>query len=286
MLKKTNYGEVIEFKAARTIMGRPLYFTHFFYFDGLLIDTGPLHVSSEVLAALRGLPVKKIVITHQHEDHTGNCGLLHKELGVSIFAHPETIRVLADPPEIEIYRKIIWGNLPRASAMPLEDNISTDLYQLRTIYTGGHSIDHVCFYEPQNKWLFSGDLYLGENLTGFMVGENIVAHLKSLQKLISLKPRVLFCGLKGRLDNATERLTNKYNCWWDLCCRVKKLYEAKATRQQILAEVFGGEMYFYYFSQSNWGRRYMLDTIIDNIDFFEKDQKKESLAGPDKYRYR
>lgn len=277
MLKITDYGKVVEFKAARTILGRPLYVTHFFYIDGILIDTGPPHVSSEVLNALKDFPVKKILITHQHEDHTGNCGMLKKELGVPIYAHPEAIRVLVNPPEIEIYRKIMWGELPRAKAMPLDDIISSDCYQLHAIHTGGHSIDHVCFFEPTNRWLFSGDLYLGENLTGFMVGENIVEHLTSLKKLVALKPSVLFCGLKGRLDNATERLASKYDSWWNLCCRVKNLYEAKATRQQILSEVFGGEILFYYFSQSNWGRRYMLDTIIDNIDYFENDQKKNPL---------
>lgn len=274
MLKIKDYGKVIEFKAARTILGKPLYPTHFFYTDGLLIDAGPSHVSREVLSALKNLPLDKIVITHQHEDHTGNCSLLEREFGIPVFAHPKAIPVLANPPEIEIYRKIMWGSLPRVEARPLDDIISTNHYQFITIHTGGHSPDHVCFYEPRNRWLFCGDLYLGEGLTGFMVGENIVEHLTSLKKLISLKPRFLYCGLKGRLDNATERLANKYDSWWELCSRVKKMYEAKASRKQILSEVFGGEIFFYYFSQSNWGRRYMIDTIIDNIDFFINEQKK------------
>jgi hypothetical protein len=44
MLKKIEHDEVIEFKAARTIFKMPLYFSHFFYIDGLLIDTGFDHV--------------------------------------------------------------------------------------------------------------------------------------------------------------------------------------------------------------------------------------------------
>ena len=284
MLKKTHHGDVTIFKAARTFMGRPLYITHFFYVDGLLIDTGPSHVSTEIIAALRELNLEKVVITHQHEDHTGNCSLIQKEFGTPIFAHPDTIRVLANPPEIEIYRKIMWGDLPQATARPLDNFVTTDRYRLETIYTGGHSIDHVCYFEPQNRWLFAGDLYLGESLIGFMVGENIVEHLRSLQLLISLNPSTLFCGLKGRLDNATERLTRKYNCWWDLCCKVQELHSAKATRQQILANVFGGEILFYYFSQSNWGRGHMLDSIIENSAYFDSCSKKESLAGPLHYR--
>jgi endoribonuclease LACTB2 len=269
MLKKTSYGEVIEFKTARTVFGRPIYLTHFFYLDGLLIDTGPPHTSSEVIAAIKDLPVNRVLITHQHEDHTGNCYLIEKELGIPVLAHPETIRVIKAPPKIEIYRKIMWGNLPPAEAVPVGSTVSTGRYRIEVIHTGGHSIDHTCYYEPQNGWLFSGDLYLGENLTGFMVGENIAEHLTSLQNIIALKPKILFCGLKGRLEDAEERLARKYDCWWQIGCRVKELYTANVPRKQIISEVFGGEVLFFYFSQSNWGRRYMLDSIIENLDYFD-----------------
>ena len=282
MLTKTDYGDILEFKAARTIMGRPLYYNYFFFVDGLLIDTGPPHVSSEIIAALKKLPIEKVAITHQHqhEDHTGNCYPIQKDLGVPVYAHPETIKVLANPPAVPVYRKIMWGNLPRAEASPLGNTIITNSYTFQVINTPGHSADHVSFFEPQNRWLFCGDLYLGEKLTGFMFGENIAEHLRSLQNIILLKPKTLFCGLKGRLDNAVERLTRKYNFWWDIGCRVRELDDANIPRKQILSKVFGGETIFYYISQSNWGRRFMLDSIIDNITFFEAGQKKGSLAGP------
>ncbi len=280
MLRRTNYGEVTEFKASRTILGRPLYFTHFFFLKGLLIDTGPRCISHEVISTLKEYDIEKVVITHQHEDHTGNCSLIQKELGAPIYAHPETIHFLANPPKnIQIYRRLMWGNAPRADAKPLENNIQAGDYRLDVIHTGGHSKDHVCLFEPQNRWLFTGDIYLGEKLTSFMAGEDIIEHLTGLQKLISLEPIFLFCGLKGRLKDGKQRLINKYNAWWNLFCRVKELYAAGKSRPEIMAEVFNGETLFYYFSQSNWGRRYMLDSIIENIDFFENMHKKESLSG-------
>ncbi|MBW6464644.1 MAG: MBL fold metallo-hydrolase [Firmicutes bacterium] len=273
MLIKIDYGDVVEFKAARTILNKPLYFSHFFYIDGLLIDTGFAHVSREVLEAVKKLPVEKIVITHQHEDHTGNIDLLRRELGVPVYAHPETIKVLENPPKIEIYRKLMWGSPLPAKPLPVEKDYKLKNYTINTIYTPGHSIDHTCYFEPQNGYLFCGDLYLGESLTGFMVGENIADHFKSLEKILALKPKVLFCGLKGRLENALDRLRSKYEIWWNLGCQVKELYDAKASRSQIMKKVFGGEIYFYYFSQDNWGRRYMIDSILDNIDIFDHPTK-------------
>lgn len=277
MLKKTDYGEVLEFKAARTVMGKPLYCSHFFFVDNLLIDSGPNNISSEVITVLKALPIAKAAITHHHEDHTGNCQLIQKELGIPIYAHPETIRVMADPPRLQNYRRFMWGDLPYANAYPLNNFINTEHYKFQVIHTPGHSADHVSFFEPTNGWLFCGDLYLGETLTSFMAGENIVNHLISLQKAIALSPKTLFCGLKGRLENAEERLQRKLDCWWEIGCQVKALYEAGHNRKEIMERVFGGEVLFYYLSQSNWGRRFMLDSIIDNLSFFNADHKINPL---------
>lgn len=277
MLIKKYYTDIIEFKAAQSIFGWPIYLTHFYYFDGILIDTGPSHTASEVLNALRSLPIDKVLITHRHEDHTGNSALIKEALNIPVYAHQETIKVLENPPDIEIYRKIMWGNMRPAKALPVEAIIKSNRHEIQAIHTAGHSKDHMCYFEPENRLLFAGDFYLGENLNGFMVGENIVEHLEGLKRLISLQPKTLFCGLKGRLDNATERLSRKYDSWWELGCRVRDMHNAGATRRKILKEAFGGEIFFFYFSQSNWGRRYMLDTIMDNLSYFQPGNKKEFL---------
>lgn len=273
MLIKTDYGEVVEFKVSRTAFGRPLYLAHFFLLDGLLIDTGPAHTATEVKRALRNAPVNQVAITHQHEDHTGNSGFFEQELKIPVYAHPDTLKIMKNPPKIPIYRHVIWGSQPPADGHPLGSKLVTDKYVLEVIHTPGHSIDHVSFFEPVNRWLFCGDLFLGEKLTGFMVGENIADHFQSLAKVIALKPEVLFCGLKGRIENATERLISKYEQWWNIGLKVTELYKAGISRKNITKIVFGGELYFHYISQSNWGRCYMVNTIIDNLSIFNNQTK-------------
>ena len=91
MLIKTDYGEIVEFKTSRTAFGRPLFLAHFFLLDGLLIDTGPAHTAIEVKQALINAPVNQVAITHQHEDHTGNCSFFEQELKIPIYAHPDTL---------------------------------------------------------------------------------------------------------------------------------------------------------------------------------------------------
>lgn len=284
MIAIKQHEDVTEFKAAKTIVGRPIYKTHFYYLKGLLIDTGPHHIASEIIKALQDYPPEKVAITHHHEDHTGNCKKINEIFGAPVYAPASAADILANPPEIEIYRKIMWGSAPAFTIYPINNFIEAGDYRLKVIHTGGHSSDHTCYFEPQNRWLFAGDFYLGEKLNGFMVGENIVEHLTGLKTLIDLEPRIIFCGLKGRLSNAKERLIRKYNSWWNLCCKVKDLYRTGKTRKRILAEVFGGEVLFYYFSQNNWGRQFMLKSILENLDFFD-DNKNANLKGcPQQYK--
>jgi len=273
MLKTNDYGEVVEFKTSRTVFGRPLYLAHFFLLDGLLIDTGPIHTAKEIQNTLKTMPIKQVAITHHHEDHTGNSRFFEQELKIPVYAHPDTLKIMKNPPKIPIYRHVIWGAQPPADGLPLGPKLTTEKFELNVIQTPGHSTDHVSYFEPINRWLFCGDLFLGEKLTGFMIGENIADHFQSLASVITLKPEVLFCGLKGRIENACERLISKYEQWWDIGLKVKELHEAGISRKKIIKIVFGGELYFHYISQSNWGRRYMVDTIIENLTIFE-DQLK------------
>ncbi|MEW5785035.1 MAG: MBL fold metallo-hydrolase [Bacillota bacterium] len=268
MLKTITHGAVTEIKVSRTIMRRPVYFNSFYYVDGLLIDTGPPHVAPEVAELIRRLPIETAAITHQHEDHYGNCSLIQNKLGVPIYAHPGTLAVMAAPPKIQLYRKYMWGDAAPAAGLPLTKTIRTNRYCFEVIHTPGHSHDHVSFFEPDQKWLFCGDFYLGEKLTGFMEGEDIADHLSSLEKIIKKEPLLLFCSLKGKLTDAVERLKRKHSYWWNLGVKIRQLYESGLSANQIRRRLLEGELPFYYLSQLNWGRKHLVDSFIKHRELF------------------
>lgn len=268
MLKIIKHGPITEVRTARTIMGKPVYFNSFFIVDGLMIDTGPPLVSGEVAEALKLFAVQQVAITHQHEDHYGNCRLIQEQLNVPVYAHPLTLKTMAAPPKIQQYRKLMWGNAPPSQGRPLGDWLKTFRYNFQVLHTPGHAPDHISYFEPEQKWLFCGDLFLGEKLTGFMEGEDIGTHLSSLEKVISLEPRILFCGLKGRLDDAQTRLKNKEEYWLKLGRQIRELHRSGASSRDILKKLLGGEVAFYYLSQLNWGRRHLIESFIKNLDRF------------------
>ncbi|HQD13510.1 MAG TPA: MBL fold metallo-hydrolase, partial [Chitinophagales bacterium] len=60
--------------------------------DDVLIDTAQSHNQENILLVAEQHKLNKIILTHHHEDHSGNVSLLMDVLNVDAYAHPETVR--------------------------------------------------------------------------------------------------------------------------------------------------------------------------------------------------
>lgn len=138
----------------------------------VLIDSG-LGVSNikRVVSSLTELPVT-VVTTHVHWDHIGGHKLfdtiavnaMEKDWLVNKFPLPlqevknNIMRSPCDfPDDFDIDRYQIFQGEPQ---IILNDGDIVDLggRKLQVIHTPGHSPGHCCFYEPERKYLYSGDL--------------------------------------------------------------------------------------------------------------------------------
>ncbi|MCK4316124.1 MAG: MBL fold metallo-hydrolase, partial [Anaerolineae bacterium] len=167
MLKITTYGDATRFDLGRTLAGRGRYWTTAYLVDGLLVDTGCAFSAPELVEALAETHLTGIVNTHTHEDHIGANGPLQRRYdGLEIRAHPLALPVLADPrgqQPLHLYRRVMWGWPEPSRAQSVSDGevIGTERHRFQVIYTPGHSPDHICLYEPDQGWLFTGDLFVG-----------------------------------------------------------------------------------------------------------------------------
>jgi glyoxylase-like metal-dependent hydrolase (beta-lactamase superfamily II) len=194
--------------------------------------------------------VRGVMITHIHPDHYGLAGRVREASGAWVALHPADAALVRDryeEPEELLGRMeaamlhygappdVVYG-LSRAS-MPvmafvttvkpdvlLEDGDKPDVpgWDLQAIWTPGHSPGHLCFWEPRNRLMLTGDHVLPR------ITPNISYHPQSgddplgffLASLEKLRPydsqEVLpahehrFVGLPARLDELIEHHEHRF----------------------------------------------------------------------------
>ena len=94
--------DFISASAGRELDGKPHIWTSFYYYKGLVIDSGCAHTAEESTIFLEKLklPVKAILLTHYHEDHCGGATAIQKKFKVEIYAPEKSLNLLAKPPQI------------------------------------------------------------------------------------------------------------------------------------------------------------------------------------------
>ncbi len=143
----------------------------------ILIDTGDYwrewtRAIIDYHAELGRPKISGILITHGHVDHIGGLDRIQETMQAPVRCHPK----LADR-----LRKILDDD---DAVVPLEpnENITVAGVTLRSLFTPGHEIDHVCYHLPKDSVIFTGDTVLGASSTS--VGD-LSAYMKSLELIMT-----------------------------------------------------------------------------------------------------
>jgi glyoxylase-like metal-dependent hydrolase (beta-lactamase superfamily II) len=133
--------------SAMTLSGTNSYLVDCGGGEALVIDPGPSidrHVDALIDAAQsRALTIRAIAVTHWHPDHAPASAALAAATGACVYAHPAS-------------------SVKHDRDLPLEGDLQVGETTLRTIDAPGHTFDHVVFYLPAERALFTGDVILGE----------------------------------------------------------------------------------------------------------------------------
>jgi glyoxylase-like metal-dependent hydrolase (beta-lactamase superfamily II) len=263
MIRLFDYGEVRFFRMARAMFGKAIYWTGVYLVDGLLIDSGPPNLAREVRRLCQELVVRQCVTTHHHEDHSGNHRLLREQLHITPLAHARAIERIARPEERpQLYRRMAWGVPAAALAEAVPELVETPRFRFHVIHTPGHAEDHIALYEPERRWLFSGDLYLAPKLRYLRADENVYAMLDSLRRVSALEPATLFCQHRGRVENGTAMLRRKLDFLVELGERIHHLHSRGLSEGEIASVLPGGDLLWRvwtggHFSKGNFVRAFL-----------------------------
>ncbi len=260
----TASGQVLRLRLARNLLGRPYYFTAAYWVDSLLIDTGCAHTARQLTSALRGWRVERVVNTHSHEDHIGANAGVQATFGCPILAHPAALPILENPrlQPLQPYRLLFWGRPRPSHGEPVGERVETGRFCFQVIHTPGHSPDHICLFEPEQGWLFSGDAYIGGEDRALRAGYDIHGILASLKKLATLPVQVLFSGSGSVRAEGVRPIQAKIAYLEELGERIGALQAQGLSPRRIRRRLLGRELPIAYITLGHLSGRHLIRSYL------------------------
>jgi glyoxylase-like metal-dependent hydrolase (beta-lactamase superfamily II) len=153
--------------------------------DGLtVIDAGIPNAADKIVSQIRAAgyqpeDVRRILITHAHGDHIGGLPRLKALTGAQVIAYEvetpdETDRTVTDG---EIIAEVMGG--------------------LHVLHTPGHANGHVCYWQPERRILFAGDVimrFVFMTQPFSFVSPDMAENRRSIAQVVDLQPAVVCFG--------------------------------------------------------------------------------------------
>jgi glyoxylase-like metal-dependent hydrolase (beta-lactamase superfamily II) len=166
---------------------------------------------------------------------------------------------------LRYYQHFAWGDPPPSKVLPLEAVLKTRRYTFQIIHTPGHSPDHICLLEPEQGWLFAGDVFVREKVPTLRSDENIKEMLASLHKLLQYEFSTLYCSSGTVVSNAKAALKRKIAYWEELGEKIIKLYKEGIEPEEIRERLLGKETVLYGPSEGDFGKINLVNSFIQSI---------------------
>lgn len=274
---------IVRIRVSRQLLGRATYSAAAYWVDRLLIDTGSAHTAHLFAQAVASLGVDQVVNTHSHEDHIGANASVQGLTQSPIFAHPAALPILENPrlQPLQPYRRFFWGWPRPSQGTPIGTEIVTDRYRFQVIPTPGHSPDHICLFEPDQGWLFSGDAFIGGQDRALRRDNDIHGILASLKTLSSLPIQVLLAGSGTVRTEGAQPILDKIAYLQELGERIAELQAQGLGPRRIRRRLLGKEPPITYLTLGHFSGLHLIRSYLAPPQATEPQPQEEPLSADD-----
>lgn len=274
MIEIRTHGDVVQLRMQSWRTRAAGYDVSAYLVRGVLVDTGfagaARHLDAWIRNArrafLHGSPegLQAAVVTHAHEDHSGNAGLL-QERGIPVWIASATRAALAELSSVPLYRRFVWGDpLPLLADHRRSPGDATALPPgLAVVHAPGHTEDHHVVWDSETGTLFGGDLFLGVRVRVAHHSERPRALVASLRMLAALDPARLFDAHRGAVPTPAAALRAKADWLEETIAEVERRAAAGQSARRIRNELLGREPAEYYVSFNEYSKLQLVMAILN-----------------------
>ncbi|PFG06538.1 MBL fold metallo-hydrolase [Bacillus sp. es.034] len=239
---------------------------YIFQVDDVLVDTGPYSMKNEVRTIFKELPIKRVIHTHHHEDHTGNSAWIERFYSLPQWIHPLGIDKCNQSTKLPFYRAMYWHN--RASFHPMalqEATFETEHHSFQIVHTPGHAEDHIVLIDEKKGICFSGDLYLFHSPTSNFSFESVPELIRSINKVLMYSFEEVYCSHQGYLKHGRKLLEKKRDYLLRLQESVKHAHLEGKSAKEIRKSLLPKNKLFQYISFFENSPTHTIKSIIKEI---------------------
>ncbi|MFP3908713.1 MAG: MBL fold metallo-hydrolase [Archaeoglobaceae archaeon] len=143
--------------------------------------------------------VDYLFLTHAHFDHATAAADVQK-IGCKVVMHQQEYEL------IKSNMSQFFARIEPDILVEGNEKFEVGEFTLKIIHTPGHSAGSICLYEPEQKWLFSGDTVFPHGSFGRvdLPGGNALQLVESLQKLSEMDVEMIYPGHDDPVENGSH----------------------------------------------------------------------------------
>lgn len=228
-----------------------------------VVETGHHRCGEQILTALKERAIaldnlRYICVTHRHGDHCGGATPLESAVPkATVVGHKYAIATLRNPSRLNEGARALFGEYAQA-IHPLRKTAKTweviqgDIIDLgrgvsmEVISTPGHTSDHLAYFEPSSRTIYTGDamgllgpIHFTVTPTSFPPSFKFNLYKASIEKIAGYDPKVLVFSHFGAVTGPDipviiDRALSNLDSWKDT---VEQAWNTHASQDAVIAAI-------------------------------------------------